>query len=311
MKAILIESLKNEEIAYKSTIVDPKNLGIFSNQLTLDIIGEMAKTPACAMDIARRLKQNEQKIYYHLRKLERGGIIKLIGTEERYGMTAKIYSTVSPVIAAKLYEDGQKVTNKSKIEVNDMSKLLHPFIEGGKLNCDIVFGSPYPHGEYEAMARDTVHFTDFALFLGRFINSLNTYNYKLDVQMRDNDLKNNLILIGGPRINTIVNKLNDDLPIYFDKNDNWTIKSKLTNKSYHDDENGIIVRIQNPYAKDKEILIMAGRRSVGLRSTILAFLNHSDEIMKGNVKDSRIIAKVVSGFDKSGDGRIDTVNILE
>jgi len=307
----LIEKSKDGEIVYKSTLVAPKSLSVFSNQLTLNIVGEIAKTPSCAMDIARKLKQNEQKIYYHLRKLEQGGIIKLIGTEERYGMTAKIYATVSPVISTKLYEDGSKVVKKLPMETGEMSKFLHPFIVNNRLDADIIFGSPYPHGEYEAMAKDTFHFTDFALFMGRFVNELNIYNYKLDVHVRKEDLKNNLILIGGPKVNTIVNKINDDLPIYFDRNDNWALKSKITGNSYNSDEDGVIIRIPNPYAKGKEIILMAGIRSLGLRSSILAFITHFDEIKKGNSKDPKILAKVVTGVDKSGDGRIDTVRILE
>ncbi|MFH1364034.1 MAG: ArsR family transcriptional regulator, partial [Candidatus Aenigmatarchaeota archaeon] len=282
-----------------------------SNQLTLKIVNEIARNPSCAMDIARKLKQNEQKIYYHLRKLEQGGIIKLIGTEERYGMTAKIYTTVSPVISTKLYEDGHRIERKSRVNNNEMDDFLSPFIEKGKLNADIVFGAPYPHGEHEAMARDTFHFTDFALFLGRFIKTLNIYNYKLDVHMRKDDLKNNLILIGGPKINTIVNKINNDLPIYFDKDDNWSIKSTITGNSYHEEENGMIIRMKNPFNKNKQILIMAGIRSVGLRAAILAVINNLDEILKGNVQDSSVIAKVVMGIDKAGDGRIDTAKILE
>jgi len=311
MKATLIEKVKEGEMAYNSTLVDPKDLSIFGNQLTLNIVTEIARTPSCAMDIARKLKQNEQKIYYHLRKLEKSGIIKLIGTEERYGMTAKIYSTVSPVVATKLYEEGYKMDRKIPVETNEVTRFLRPFIDKGRLHAEIIFGSPYPHGEYESMAKDTVHFTDFALFLGQFIKELNVYNYKLDVQVREEDLKNNLILIGGPKINTIVNKINDSLPIFFDRQNNWAIRSNLTGKTYNEDTNGIILRVKNPFDKTKEILLLAGIRSIGLRTAILAFVRHLDEIQKGNTKDPNVIAKVMNGIDKAGDGRIDSVRFLE
>ena len=83
------------------------------------------------------------------------------------------------------------------------------------------------------------------------------------------------------------------------------------NGYYNSDEDGVILRVPNPYAKGKEILLMAGIRSLGLRSAILAFITQFDEIKKGNSKDSKIIAKIVTGVDKSGDGRIDTVRVLE
>ena len=54
------------------------------------------------MDLARKLEQHEQKIYYHLRNLEKAGIIKQTRTEQRYGMTAKIFDVISPVVATKM-----------------------------------------------------------------------------------------------------------------------------------------------------------------------------------------------------------------
>ena len=71
------------------------------------------------------------------------------------------------------------------------------------------------------------------------------------------------------------------------------------------------MKIKNPLNKSKEFLFLGGIRSAGLKSAVLAFMNNLAEIMKGNSKDNNIIAKVVSGFDKKGNGVIDSVKILE
>jgi len=313
MKTTLIEESKGNQTAYNSFMVKPKDIGVICSDLSLKIINELVRTPCCAMDVARKLEQHEQKIYYHLRRLENVGIIKLVASEKRYGMTAKIYDVVSPIIATKLYNDGYSINNNSgPTQDPEIVKFLHPFINDGKLNAKIILSSPHPHGEYGTTGRDAVHMTDFALFLGKFLNNVDPNNYQLDVKTTDEDIKNNnLILIGGPKINVITNKLNSKLPIYFDKKRNWNLVSKLSGNIYNYDNDAVILKIKNPLNQNKEILLLAGIRSSGLKSAVLTFINHCNEIMKGNSNDKNLIAKVFIGFDKKGDGIIDSVKILE
>ena len=103
MKTTLVENLEDKQKIYKTLLLEPKNLSVLGNGIPLKIIDALSKKPACAMDIARKLKIHEQKIYYHMRNLEKSGIIRMISTESRYGMTAKMYEVVSPVVATKLY----------------------------------------------------------------------------------------------------------------------------------------------------------------------------------------------------------------
>jgi DNA-binding transcriptional ArsR family regulator len=310
MKNILIENNREGQKAYNSLAMDPKNLGIFANELALRIIRELSRKPRCAMDLARKLEVDEQKIYYHVRKLERAGVVKLVGTEMRYGMTAKIYRVLGPVVSAKLYDEWEKV-EKHEVRAPRTLGFLKPFIKEGRLNAKIIMGSPHQHGKYEAAARDGVHIADIALFLGSFLNSSPDSIYRIDTEVRPEELKDNLILIGGPRTNTIVERINKDLPIYFDEKQDFDIFSKISGKRYGDRNNAVIVRARNPFNKKSEILLLAGKRSHGLRSAALAFIRHMDEVMAGNVNDNNIIAKVVDGIDRNGDGIIDSVKILE
>ena len=98
-----IEETDKGQRAYRAMKMEPNNFSALNSELAQNILAELAKKPSCAMDIARRLKEHEQKIYYHLRRLEKAGIIQLERTEERVGATAKIYSVSHPYAVIKLH----------------------------------------------------------------------------------------------------------------------------------------------------------------------------------------------------------------
>lgn len=296
-------------MAYSSILVSPEKLSIFGSELCLKIVKELAKKPGCAMDLARKLEQHEQKIYYHLRNLDGAGIINQIRTEQRYGMTAKIYAVVSPVVATRLYNDGYPVENDAPMRNPAILKFLHPFIKDGKLNAKIIIGDPYPHGEYDKGGLDGCYVADLSLFFGNFVNELNLPCYKLDVRITEKDLKNNhLIVLGSCMGNVITSKLNGNMPVYFDDKNN-AIVSRTTGNSYKDDLAGIIIRTKNPFNKNKQVLVIAGRRTRGTESAVIAFTRYTDVLIK-NSKGTET-ATVIHGIDKDGDGIIDSVKFLE
>src|SRR3989338_3284971 len=109
----MIQQRENKKLAYDSLIVSkPQMLAVLGSDLAVKILEEIAKLPCCAMDVARKLKVHEQKVYYHVRNLEKNGFIYPVSTEKRFGMTAKIYTIVSPVIATKIFEGGFEVKNE-------------------------------------------------------------------------------------------------------------------------------------------------------------------------------------------------------
>jgi len=258
--------------------------------------------------LARRLKLDEQNVYYNLRRLEEKGLIKLLRTEERTGGTAKIYSLIQPVISVKIGEEAFLTNIKFRYKNLD---LLRPFIENDKLNARIIFGDPYPHGKFDTGWLDGCYASDLTLFLGTFLRELNFPGFTLDIQVTKSELKDNLILIGSPRGNTITYKLNSQLPIYFDENNEWAMVSKITGKTYEDDFGGVVEIIRNPFNKDKKVLILAGRRTRGTMSAVLAFTKYHEEVMKGNIKDKKIIARIVHGYDSNGDGYVDDIKFVE
>jgi len=306
----LLENKGTEQISYDSTLLPPASLSVLGSPLSRKIISELVNQPGCAMDIARSLGEHEQKIYYHLKRLEKAGIIRLKTREKRYGMTANIFSVVSPVIATKLHDNGYPLKQVQMLRNPVIEKFLYPFIDNGESKTLIIFGDPYPHGRFDRGGLDSCYVADLALLLGHYLNAVRYPCYKLDVRVTDNDMrKNNLIVIGGPHGNVITDKLNAKLPVRFDAKSN-SIVSTATNQEYKDELAGVIARFPSPYNKEKQILLLAGRRTRGTEAAVIGFTRYLPEIIS-TAKDAIVITRVVHGLDEDGDGIIDAARFLE
>ncbi|MEM5797401.1 MAG: S-layer protein [Candidatus Aenigmatarchaeota archaeon] len=302
----VVEEHPEGQRIHRTLIMKPANFNVFNSELSIRVLEELGKKPQCAMDIARKLKEHEQKIYYHLRRLEKAGIIKLLKREERVGGLAKIYCISYPYISVKLFENEHLTDVKVKPREIEFFK---SFIKNGELNAILIVGSPDPHGKYGAQASDGSAAIDLALMLGSFLNHVSP-NYKLDTEIREGDLKNNLILVGGPKANILIDRINKNLPIYFDTKNEFNIVSTLTKTVYNEDDVGIIIKMKNPFAKDKEILLLSGKRFKGTKSAILGLVKYLKKLESGN-KFNEGIARVVRGIDRDADGIIDDVEFLE
>ncbi len=302
----IVEEHPDGQKVHRTLLMKPSSFNVLNSELSLKVLEELGKKPQCAMDIARKLKEHEQKIYYHLRRLEKAGVIKLLKREERVGGLAKIYQVFHPYISVKLY-DGEHLTDV-KLKPKEMD-FFKSFVKNGKFDGLIVVGSPDPHGKYSAQASDGSAAIDLALLLGSFLNNVSP-NYKLDTEVRESDLKNNLILVGGPKANILIDKINTKLPIYFDTKNEFNIVSSFTKSVYNEDNIGLIVKMKNPFVKDKEILLLSGKRFKGTKSAILGLMKYLKKLEDGNKFDEGI-ARIVHGIDKDADGVIDDVEFLE
>ena len=280
-----------------------------SSPLAEKILHQLSIKESYPKELARTLKVNEQKIYYHIRNLQKNGIIKQVKSEAMQGGVANYYTLTEPAFIVKFSElkETQKIASLKPEYVN----FLEPFIVDGRLDAQIIVGSPEPHGIEKARSKDALYAIELALLLGTFLNHIPINTIKLDTETHAEHLKNNLIIIGGPVVNKITEKINDYLPVKFNKTHAWNIESSLTNEIYAADEIGIIVKIKNPFAKDKSILLIAGKRHAGTKAAIIALSKNLKEIAAGNLRDSKILAKVVEGIDKDADGIIDEVEIKE
>ncbi len=307
----LIDNSSGKPVGYESVLIPPDKLTALHSRLSLSIIKELASEPGCAMDLARKLEQHEQKIYYHLKKLEDAGIVKQMRTEKRCAMTAKIYSVVSPVVAARIFEGGGEPVKKKAVHVSPkVKKFLEPFIKDGEMNALVVLGDPYPHGEFDYPARGSVHAFDFAMLMGTMLHTTSFPHYKLDTDVTEEDMKKNLILFNSPKANMILHRVNEHLPIRFEGKDEWMITSTYTGKSYDDPRAGLIVKWDSPLEPGKKILVIGGIRTRGVKAAVLALTKYFDKVYE-SVRDDGNLACVVQGLDKSGHKVIDSIRILE
>ncbi len=289
---------------------NPDAMRAFSSKLGWRVFRELAE-PACPMDIARKLGVHEQKVYYYIRTFRKAGLIRETGTESRGGATARLYQARFNSLCVSMGEPsaGRELNISSPAHL----RLLKPFIDDGNLNAKIIVGSPDPHGPWKARASDSCCAIDFALFMGAFTSGKQVPNYMLDTDVRESDLTGNLILIGGPTVNMVTRRINSILPVFIDLRGNAKIRSRLSGKSYNEDEVGMVVIVDNPLDRKRgsKILVIAGNRFQGTRSAVLAWVKSLDKLMAGNANDRKTIAKVVRGYDMDGDGVIDTPEILE
>jgi len=277
-----------------------------SSGLAQQVLGIISQGERYPKEIAKQLGVHEQKVYYHIRNLEKAGVIKVSREETRQGAVAKYYKLAEPAFIIKFLD----LQEASKIPEANESELA-PFIENGKLNATIVIGSPYSHGPERSRASDGYYGIDIALFLGTFIHYVPESRVKLDTEMRISDWKENLILLGGPAVNKVVERINQKLPIKFEKKGKWYIYSTLSKKRYNAAESGIVVEIGNPHAKGKKVLVIAGKGYSGTKAATLAFIRKFAEVQKGNKYNRKKKAKVVEGLDLNSDGIVDDVEFRE
>lgn len=303
---LIIDNSQTIAKSISGKLITPEMARAISSSLAIKILKLLAEKPMYPIELAKALKVHEQKIYYHIHNLEKNRIISVEKSEQKQGAQAKYYAMEKPalIVAFKEFMTMQKLPER-RIE------FLEPFIKEGELNALIIVGSPDPHGPEKARSRDAYYGIDLALFLGSFISSISKFYVKLDTEVKEEDLRQNLILIGGPIVNKITTRFNDKAPIKFDPELHWSIKSTISNQIYPSDETGVIVKLKNPINPEKNILIIAGKRHYGTRAAILALLQHPEEIFQGNNYQRNIPAKVVEGIDMDSDGVIDAVEIRE
>ena len=257
------------------------------------------------MVLARQLHVLEQKVYCHIRRLEKAGIIHVARTGTRQATSVRYYALSQPSFSVR-FREFQPTAQKASFA--NESAFLEPFVQDGELKALIVVGSPDPHGPEKARSRDGYYGMDLALFLGTFLNYVPGLNVRLDTEMREEDLRQNLIIIGGPIVNTIAGKVNDALPIRFTPK---SIISTISGQEYFSDETGVIVKEESPFDAAKKILLVAGRRVAGTRACMIAFIRHFRELSAGNRHNGKLQAKVIEGVDLDSDGIVDDVEVKE
>ncbi len=299
MQAKLV--LENKSL--ESSIVGERELSLLSPE-RITILKSLAKEPKYPAEMARELKMPVQSLYYHFKQLLEAKLIELEGYSEQRGAIARKYNCNLEALSIVIREHWHPFSSAA---FKKPPSILSHFISGSHFDGKIVLGSPDPHGKFRARASEFCA-TEFAMMLGNFA----TFDYPLyylDTELKEKNKKDNLVLFGGPKVNMLISEINNYLPIYFHEK-TFELHSKLSNKKYSENY-GVVELVDNPFSKNKKILVLAGSDHEGTRAAVLALLKERDKIEKGNNYDATVLAKVVQGFDDDGDGIVDAVEILE
>jgi len=312
MKKELIIEGKDGPLMKSILIFDePSTMRPTLNPLSWKILNLLAQKPMYPAEIARFLKTYEQKVYYYIRQLYKIGLLSIEREEPIKGALAKYYKVTHPAFGVEL-PFGEKRLNLSGLASVDekIISFFNEFLDSSAFDGRIIVGSPEAHGPYKASARDGHYAVQLAFFLGQFSKMPNDFIVKLDVDVKaEKEEKNNLILIGGPGTNLITADVNKYLPIRFNEQNYWAGLLDAQGRTFNGDHDGLIAKIPNPHDEKKSIIVLAGLRYIGTKSSVIAITNFTREVLK-NYHDERRWAIVIRGFDLNGDGKVDSIEVL-
>jgi len=318
-KLLLQDDGSAQKVKEISIMDDAQNLKMILGRLSWKILTMLSKEEMYPLEIARQLGVHEQKVYYHIRKLAKAGAITVEREEKKKGATAKYYKTVSPAFGIE-FPKGYKII--PKISLLNIDEQIQRFFneivdEKSVLEAKIVVGSPTPHGPFKTSARDGHYAAHLTLFIGQFAKMPKEFAIKLDVDVKaEKEEKNNLILVGGPGTNLLTQEINEHLPIRFIMQSSdqgfllGGLSSEKTARVYTADAAGLIAKIVNPWDKTKRIIVLAGNKAVGTKACVLALTSFWKKTLQ-NYRDEGGFATVIQGFDLDGDGKVDSIEVME
>lgn len=318
-KLLLQEAGNIQKVKEIAIMEEPQDLKKVLGTLSWKILSLLNEKAMYPLEIARKLEIHEQKVYYHIRILEKSGAIVLDCEEKRKGAIAKFYKAVSPAFGVE-FPDGYKEMRRPSFL--GASQPIHNFFnefinENDAFAGKIVVGSPTPHGPFKTSARDGHYSAHLAFFLGQFTKMPEDFAIKLDVDVKaEKEEKNDLILVGGPGTNLLTQELNDYLPIRFSMQSSAQgflfggLVSQKTGRVYTADVAGLVAKIPNPWDNRKKIIVLAGNKAVGTKACVLAITNFWKKTLNG-YRIGEQFAAAVQGFDLDGDGKVDSIEVSE
>lgn len=318
-KLLLHEEDKIPKVKEIAILENPQKLKMILNKLTWKILVMLSEKEMYPLEIAKKLKIHEQKVYYHIRKLVKAGAIVVAREEEKKGAIAKYYKPVSSAFGIELPKEYKTIQMPSLLSINEqIQSFFKEFIKEDRVfEGKIVVGSPTPHGPFKTSARDGHYASYLTFFLGQFAKMPEEFAIKLDVDVKaEKEEKNNLILVGGPGTNLLTQEVNKYLPIRFNMQPSKQgflfggLVSRKTSHVYTADAVGLIAKIVNPWDVTKQIIVLAGNKAVGTKACVLALTKFWKKTLKNYQSDS-VFATVIQGFDLDGDGKVDSIEILE
>lgn len=318
-RLLLSEEKKTHMVKDIALVTDPQKLKLVLNPLSWKILKMLSEKEMYPLEIARKMGVHEQKVYYHIRKLCRAGAITVAKEEEKKGATAKYYAAVAPAFGIELTQEYRLIKKLSLLGMEEQIRMFFKeFVKkDGTFEGKIVVGSPTPHGPFKTSARDGHYASHLTFFLGQFVKPPDDFAIKLDVDVKaEKEERNNLILVGGPGTNLLAEEVNDCLPTKFSMQASKEgflfggLVSRKTGRVYTADTVGVVAKVANPWDKRRRIIVLAGNKAVGTKACVLALTDYWQKTLRGYGGEEPY-ARVIQGFDLNGDGKVDSIEVIE
>lgn len=275
------------------------------------VLAALAEGPKYPAEIARLLRTHYQTIYYHIGRLERAGLITKVRRQSIRGGEANLFALSSDGYAVEYPVRGERMPSlRSSSRSRALGRFFREFFREGEFDGWVVVGSPVPHGASGTQARDGHYAVLLGFALGQFVNLPTKFPVRLDVDLRTEKLlDSNLVIVGGPRNNSIAEEINSRLPIRFGQGGFWGSIVDKNGKSYSSELDCIVAKVRNPWSRDKTCIIAAGLTGAGTKAAIIGICNFADVLFEGY--DSGEYEVLLRGTDRDGDGKVDSVELLE
>ena len=308
----LVEDTPQGAVGREVEILEkPDRVAPLSSPLAWRILQELARAPDYPNALAARLHLHEQKVYYHVRRLERAGLLEVLREESKRGASARVLAPTAEAFAIVLKGRGKPVASPLLPHAGIVARFLEEFSSDGMFNGSIVVGSPYTHGPFSTTSRDSPYAVELGFFLGRLFAPPKRPLVRLDTELKAaGPVRDHLILVGGPVANIITMDLNPHLAVNFDWKQVWRMESSRTKRQYADEQVGLIAKVRSPWNPSRCVVLLGGLHAVGTMAAILGVTQSADDVLDG-YKPGEDFYRVVAGQDRDADGRIDAVSILE
>src|SRR3989338_3730397 len=100
----IVEKKENEMYSLPARELPKQHITAVSSELAQKILALLAQEPGYPSEIAKSLKVHEQKVYYHIRNLEKAGVISVVRRETKQGAVANYYAMEQSALVVRFRE---------------------------------------------------------------------------------------------------------------------------------------------------------------------------------------------------------------
>ena len=106
----------------------PERLGPLANAEAWRILAELARKPDYPGALARRLRMHEQTAYYHVHRLAKAGLIRVVREERRQGAVCRFYAPAAEAFGFELPGVGRGRGTPRRPVPEKVRAFLEPFL---------------------------------------------------------------------------------------------------------------------------------------------------------------------------------------